>query len=602
MLQTMLKAIGWLFGLFQAKPRTFGDGPTGTYTSFSISSRPVLGEYTELDGENYLTPHMLLTGGTPSGIYTSFNLTNAPILGEYVTLGGVNYLVPHFISSSGGSGAQGYRGNQGYVGGSAGRQGYCGIQGYIGTAGVTAPGAMMLLEQHTISGAGSVALTSFTSTYDDYLVEFVNFTVSNSAVSMFMRGSTNGGVSYDNGSNYQWEYMYIGNGAGTGGHGSISDTAIQIGDSVSDSGTASYNASMRLYNPLGASLYKFAMFDAIYGVSTVTYRAAGGGEYSNTAAMNAVQFFPSAGTFSGTIRLYGVVKNTPAGTTLGLPSTTQGRLTLTSGTPVTTSDVLAATTVYFTPFRGNHISLYYNSMWGDFVFSEVNVAVPATTSTPFDLFAYWSGSAVVLETVNWTNSTTRATAIAYQDGIPVKSGDSTRKYLGTGCTTGVSGQTEDSERGTVSMTGGNRLLWNYYNRVSRNISVIDTTNNWVYSTATWRQANAGAGSGNKVQCVIGIAEELLEVVVQGLESDTVASTPAIGVGIDSTTVNSAKTFVNGSSSLNGLTLVAFYRGYPVVGLHNINWLEIGSGSGTTTWYGNAGATQVQSGMQATLNG
>src|SRR6185436_9706895 len=38
-----------------------------------------------------------------------------------------------------------------------------------------------------------------------------------------------------------------------------------------------------------------------------------------------------------------------------------GRLTLTSGTPVTTGDVTAATTLYFTPNGGNQIALYTGS-------------------------------------------------------------------------------------------------------------------------------------------------------------------------------------------------------------------------------------------------
>ena len=55
-----------------------------------------------------------------------------------------------------------------------------------------------------------------------------------------------------------------------------------------------------------------------------------------------------------------------------------GRLTLTSNTPVLTGDVTAATTIYFTPFNGNRISLYTGSFWKSYSFSEISIAVPST--------------------------------------------------------------------------------------------------------------------------------------------------------------------------------------------------------------------------------
>ncbi len=41
----------------------------------------------------------------------------------------------------------------------------------------------------------------------------------------------------------------------------------------------------------------------------------------------------------------------------------EGRLTLTSGSPVVSGDQTAKTTVYFTPYKGNRISLYNGSGW-----------------------------------------------------------------------------------------------------------------------------------------------------------------------------------------------------------------------------------------------
>lgn len=101
-----------------------------------------------------------------------------------------------------------------------------------------------------------------------------------------------------------------------------------------------------------------------------------------------------------------------------------GRLTLTSGTPVTTSDVSNATAIYFTPFHGNKISLYNGSVWQLLSFSEISLALGTISSgTNYDVFAYNNSGTVALDSiVAWTNDTTRATALALQDGIYVKSG------------------------------------------------------------------------------------------------------------------------------------------------------------------------------------
>ena len=59
-------------------------------------------------------------------------------------------------------------------------------------------------------------------------------------------------------------------------------------------------------------------------------------------------------------------------------ATLQGRLTLTSGTPVTTADVTAATTLYLTPFNGNRISLYDGSTWNRRVLNEISIKLSDT--------------------------------------------------------------------------------------------------------------------------------------------------------------------------------------------------------------------------------
>jgi hypothetical protein len=263
-----------------------------------------------------------------------------------------------------------------------------------------------------------------------------------------------------------------------------------------------------------------------------------------------------------------------------------GRLTLTTGVPVTTSDVLAATTIYYTPKNGNKININGT----DLIFSEVSVSVPTGTVTPFDVFGFDNSGTLALETLDWTNDTTRATDVIISgDGRYYKSGDTTRLYLGTGRTTGVSGQTEDSEK--------SRLLWNNYNRVTRSLLAFDTTANWMYTLAVWRASNASTTLGTgRFDFVIGVREDIIEATHYAIVSGT--SNAAAGIGLDSTSVNSAQ-LVGGFTTSN-VTLTAHYKSTLVVGYHFLQMIEISAASGTTTWNGQSGTAPNQSGMIGTI--
>jgi hypothetical protein len=212
------------------------------------------------------------------------------------------------------------------------------------------------------------------------------------------------------------------------------------------------------------------------------------------------------------------------------PGIASGRITLTSGTPVTTSDVTAAGTIYFTPFDGNQISLYDGSdAWVLHEFSEMSISVPSDTNTNHDVFLDYNDGAPQLATTAWSNDTTRATALATQDGVPVKSGDTQQRYIGTIRTTGVSGETEDSGGG--SNTIAKRFVWNYYNRVKRPVAVFESAVSWSYTTNAWRQMNANANI--EVQFVIGRSSE--PVSFHAIHIATGGGVPGGAIGIDSFT-------------------------------------------------------------------
>lgn len=273
------------------------------------------------------------------------------------------------------------------------------------------------------------------------------------------------------------------------------------------------------------------------------------------------------------------------------------RLTLTSATPVTTSDVTAATTLYVSPYKGNKIALYNGSIWNMRSSAEMSIAVPATTSTMYDLFCYDNAGTPTLEALSWTNDTTRATEIVLQDGVLSKTGALTRRYLGSFRTTTVSGQTEDSF--------ANRFVWNYYNRVRRPMRVIDPTDEWNYTLGSWRQARATAT--NQLNFVVGYAEDAVTANVEasGLNSSGNVIFQ-VGLAVDSTSAPDTNCingvffeFVALQRALRSASLITI----PAAGRHYIAWLEYSQSTGTTTWFGDGGQPTIsQNGMWGELLG
>ncbi|TXH09019.1 MAG: hypothetical protein E6R03_17350 [Hyphomicrobiaceae bacterium] len=263
-----------------------------------------------------------------------------------------------------------------------------------------------------------------------------------------------------------------------------------------------------------------------------------------------------------------------------------GRLTLTSGTPVTTSDVTGATSIYYSPLRHNKIELWSGTHWNLIDFSETTLAVGTVTSgLPYDVFAYLSSGVLALEKLAWTNGTTRATAITLQDGRYCKSGDKTRLYLGSFYSTSTSA-TEDSN--------AKRFLFNMYNRVGRKLKLVDTTNSWTYSTATWRAWDNS--NANRVEVFLGVVDDLLDVSFNGLGSNSAGYSFGFGLGLDSTSANSADTYTSGGSSGAIVYGQARYVGYASVGYHYFQALEMGGASGTTTFYGDSSVSYLQAGL------
>jgi hypothetical protein len=261
----------------------------------------------------------------------------------------------------------------------------------------------------------------------------------------------------------------------------------------------------------------------------------------------------------------------------GFPGDTSGfRLTLTSGTPVTTVDTVG-TTIYFTPFKHSQIVLYDGATWNVYRTSEVTFSPSMTLSTTYDVFAYYdpTTTAVRLELSSaWTNDTTRNDPVSRLDGVLVKTGTPTRRLVGTIRT--------DSNARFID-SAQQRFVWNAHNGVDRFLLVQEATASWTYALSAFRPARGQ--TSNAFEYVTGDVAALdayVQCLYIGASQGFVCS---VGIGIDSTTVNSAtilgKTAMGsgvGSDFTN-----AHYHGYTVAGHHTITWLEFVGAS--ATFYG-----------------
>lgn len=199
-----------------------------------------------------------------------------------------------------------------------------------------------------------------------------------------------------------------------------------------------------------------------------------------------------------------------------------GRLTLISGNPVTSADVLNAATIYYTPYIHNQITLWNGSAWVTVTFSEVSLALGTVIADrAYDIFAYLDTNGnLAIEKLAWTSSSVRDINVTLQEGRYCKFGDKTRLLVGGFYTTSTTA-TEDSK--------SKRFLFNLYNRKNKIVS-WDSGNN---PTSGVVGGTVYAGSTNsKISVFSSLAEETISLMGRAYVSNYAH------IGID-TTVGSA---------------------------------------------------------------
>jgi hypothetical protein len=115
----------------------------------------------------------------------------------------------------------------------------------------------------------------------------------------------------------------------------------------------------------------------------------------------------------------------------------QGRLTLTSGQPVMTSDVSAGTTIYYTPYAGRWCPIFNGALWQSVPFTETSLALDSNAGhsgyqqngKPFDLFAFLDAGVFTIGTgPAWTNNSARSAGLTQLNGLWVNIGSATIRF------------------------------------------------------------------------------------------------------------------------------------------------------------------------------
>lgn len=281
-----------------------------------------------------------------------------------------------------------------------------------------------------------------------------------------------------------------------------------------------------------------------------------------------------------------------------------GRLTASTSVPVTTSDVTGAGTLYYCPFLHDRIRIYDGTRWKYYTFTERSLALTLTSGSVYDVFIYDNSGTLTLETLIWTSTTARATALTTQDGVLVKTGATTRLYLGTIYASGTN---------TIEDSLTQRGVWNAYNHVVRPVRKLDATASWTKTGTSWQPLRNQ--SGNKIAVVNGAPAGYsrapislrASAVTSGTETGGAVGAGVLGFGVDSTSANSANAlsglgaaFTTAPTGLTSFsTASTTFDDFVSLGFHEYTILQSCVTTGTATFYGsgtgdqyNAGATGI----------
>lgn len=168
------------------------------------------------------------------------------------------------------------------------------------------------ISSSTASSSASISFTGLSSTYHCYVVEITNFAPATDGVEMYLRTSTDNGVSYDSGaSDYAWSNYVVDNDGTLKDGGSTGDSKMEIvgrtNDQIGGATNETSDATVWIFNPSSASYTKALCMATYTRTNGDSIWMTCGGQRLSAADVDAIQFLMSSGNIaSGEFVLYGL--------------------------------------------------------------------------------------------------------------------------------------------------------------------------------------------------------------------------------------------------------------------------------------------------------
>lgn len=289
--------------------------------------------------------------------------------------------------------------------------------------------------------------------------------------------------------------------------------------------------------------------------------------------------------------------------------TPQGYLTPTSGTPIITSDVTAATALLYTPYVGNLVPIYNGSAFIPTVFTELTLTLVAShaASQIYDIYVFNnSGAITIVSGPAWSSATAGScargatAAITKLNGIWVNNlsitgrNGATTYTIGANLATYVGSMFMDGTNGQISFYRGygqsrKWAAWNAYNRAPIYLKAGDATASWTYGTATIRPSNNA--TANSLTTFTGLAEETIDLRFgQEIQFNSDGSSNGavgnirLGIGVNVTNAFSGRSGItvismpaanNSGATIDVRTVISEFQQTPVLGIYTFTSLEDG---------------------------
>jgi hypothetical protein len=300
--------------------------------------------------------------------------------------------------------------------------------------------------------------------------------------------------------------------------------------------------------------------------------------------------------------------------------TPQGRLTLQSNTPVMTSDVTGATTIYYTPYVGTYIPLYNGTSWVNTQFSQLTLTLYSNNMPGpalYDVYVFLnSGTPTIgVGIYGWSSLTARSGVdLPSQTLSPVLADNNESDNLLNGSTVytrtvspviawatyvgtiyvSATGTTSVQFKPSAAAGGSNNVIgiWNAYNRVPISSLESDSTTGFTYSGTTWEPLDDNVH--NRVTYLDGLGLSPVSGQVTTIAYNTNnGNGTAIGIDEDSTSntplVRASYQSAN-ASGIGASNFAAEENFTPAIGFHYLQAMQQSPNGTTSTFAFNGSQT------------